>query len=97
MLSKDIAELMKLIQTEEARATQKIKSDGPAVKGIVLRFLFCFFIHYLALFFGVLVFAANLNLLYCECIVSAIAFTSSKKKKKRIFSKKHRFSVQIRQ
>jgi len=42
MLSKDIAELMKLIQSEEARATQKIKADGPAVKGLIFIFLFCF-------------------------------------------------------
>ena len=33
MLSKDIAELMKLIQREEAKATEKMKADGPAVKG----------------------------------------------------------------
>ena len=36
MLSKDIAELMKLIQSEEARASERIKKDGPAVKGIAV-------------------------------------------------------------
>nr|XP_039254665.1 EH domain-containing protein 3-like isoform X2 [Styela clava] len=33
MLAKDIAELMKLIQKEEAMANQKVKQDGPQVKG----------------------------------------------------------------
>lgn len=34
MLAKDIAELMKLIQREEAVAAQKVKEDGPTVKGM---------------------------------------------------------------
>lgn len=34
MLAKDIAELMKLIQREEAVAAQKVKEEGPTVKGI---------------------------------------------------------------
>jgi len=33
MLAKDIAELMKLIQREEAAAAEKNKNDGPSVKG----------------------------------------------------------------
>ncbi|CAK8671212.1 unnamed protein product [Clavelina lepadiformis] len=33
MLAKDIAELMKLIQREETKAAEKIKSEGPSVKG----------------------------------------------------------------
>ena len=33
MLAKDIAELMKLIQREEALTAQKVKEDGPTVKG----------------------------------------------------------------
>lgn len=34
MLAKDIAELMKLIQKEEAAVSQKAKEEGPSVKGI---------------------------------------------------------------
>jgi len=33
MLAKDIAELMRLIQREEARNAEKAKREGPAVKG----------------------------------------------------------------
>lgn len=35
MLAKDIAELMKLIQREEARNTEIQKKDGPAVRGML--------------------------------------------------------------
>ena len=35
MLSKEIAELMQLIQRDNARTSEKIKSEGPAIKGLL--------------------------------------------------------------
>ena len=36
MLTKDIAEMMKLIQRDESKMAEKIKADGPSLKGELL-------------------------------------------------------------